>query len=171
MKKNTVVKAKRRPALCLVGAALLTMSVFAAAPKSYTWQDIATLFGPLSGRFLLCFTQDNNGALPIDNVSFRRLRVEDGILVSTKTYPKSTWTPATAPMTGYCLADSDLTRYGHYVYEIQACAKGQCGPWVLSTDPNHATVNGKARAWWIYAQAPDPNAPGAPSVTVFQQRS
>jgi hypothetical protein len=149
----------------LIGMACV-LPFMATGATGFTWQDIATLFGPLSQSYQLCFAQKTGPA--IDSVSFKRVRVEDGSVQVTKTYPKSAWTAVTTPVNGYCLTDVSLPRSGHYAYEIQVCAGTNCSPWELSTDPAYAQVNGQARAWWIYAYQ-DPKAPGTPSVTLYRQ--
>jgi hypothetical protein len=146
----------------LIGFAVV-IPFMATGATGFTWQDVATLFGPLSASYQICFAQNANTGPAIDSVSFKRLRIEDGSVQTTKTYPKASWTAVT---NGYCLTDVSLPRSGHYAYEIQACAGTSCGPWELSTDATYATVNGQKRAWWIYAYQ-EPKAPGTPSVTSF----
>jgi len=151
----------------LTGFAVLVPFLATGAP-GFLWQDISTLFGPLSASYQICFAQNPDTGSPIDSVTFRRLRVEDGSIQTTGTYPSSTWAAVTTPLVGYCLTDVSLPRSGHYAYQVQGCANTVCGPWETSLDPTYAQVNGQPRAWWIYAYQ-EPKAPGTPSITLYRQ--
>ena len=43
-----------------------------------------------------------------------------------------------------------LPKSGHYIVEVRAKNDTEQSQWVLSTDVTYATVDGQARAWWIY---------------------
>lgn len=127
---------------------------------NYTYRDYATLIGPTTALFELCWRLDPlvPQQLPADRIQFRRTRVEGGTPELLPSVPRSQWRTVGSEFCSPIL--QKLPRSGHYIYEVQACAGAQCADWRISTNPAHAYVrNIGSRAWWIYGHGAPPGQP------------
>jgi hypothetical protein len=106
--------------------------------------DYATYYGETGQQIQMAWDPVSNA----DRYEVRLFNQERGVIVELD--------DSTTP--GLSLTFS-LPYSGHFVGQVRACndtLDPNCSEWALSTDPEHASVNGEPRAWWLYGHVAEP---------------